>query len=81
MCSKCVVSVSSENSVCVVCVVLDSFFYNRLQILHRMCVLWHVVGVGKVMLPVVGGRLDFACTSGRCNRQSEFTLLHFTIFH
>ena len=20
------------------------------------------------------------CTSGRCNRQSEFTLLHFTIF-
>ena len=23
----------------------------------------------------------FACTSGRCNRQSEFTLLHFTIFH
>ena len=21
------------------------------------------------------------CTSGRCNRQSEFTLLHFTIFH
>ena len=22
-----------------------------------------------------------ACTSGRCNRQSEFTLLHFTIFH
>ena len=22
-----------------------------------------------------------AYTSGRCNRQSEFTLLHFTIFH
>ena len=21
------------------------------------------------------------CTSGRCNRQYEFTLLHFTIFH
>ena len=24
--------------------------------------------------------LYIACTSGRCNRQSEFTLLHFTIF-
>ena len=23
----------------------------------------------------------FLRTSGRCNRQSEFTLLHFTIFH
>ena len=23
----------------------------------------------------------FTCTSGRCNRQSEFTLLHFTIYH
>ena len=22
-----------------------------------------------------------ACTSGRCKRQSEFPLLHFTIFH
>ena len=22
-----------------------------------------------------------SCTSGRCNRQSEFTLLHFMIFH
>ena len=27
------------------------------------------------------GKRFFACTSGRCNRQSEFTLLHFTIFH
>ena len=25
--------------------------------------------------------LFFLRTSGRCNRQSEFTLLHFTIFH
>ena len=24
---------------------------------------------------------DILRTSGRCNRQSEFTLLHFTIFH
>ena len=26
-------------------------------------------------------RNTFLRTSGRCNRQSEFTLLHFTIFH
>ena len=25
--------------------------------------------------------MNFLRTSGRCNRQSEFTLLHFTIFH
>ena len=23
----------------------------------------------------------FTCTSGRCNKQAEFTLLHFMIFH
>ena len=27
------------------------------------------------------GSTHVACTSGRCNRQSKFTLLHFTIFH
>ena len=27
------------------------------------------------------GSTHESCTSGRCNRQSEFTLLHFTIFH
>ena len=43
-----------------------------MYILHQ----FHVFGIKKC----AHQQLD-ACTSGRCNRQSEFTLLHFTIFH
>ena len=32
------------------------------------------------VLRVCDDILSSMCTSGRCNRQSEFTLLHFTIF-
>ena len=34
-----------------------------------------------INLTTFDARLINTCTSGRCNRQSEFTLLHFTIFH
>ena len=39
-----------------------------------------IAASGGVGIEVMA-EIYFLRTSGRCNRQSEFTLLHFTIFH
>ena len=44
------------------------------------CIFHIVRAIAKDQVPDQSDRKD-ECTSGRCNRQSEFTLLHFTIFH